>query len=158
MLFFQNYVSKSKRKAKKRQCKKLQFDKTLPPYEVLENTYVATSVPNSKHAKNQENNKPGQPDLGLHQRSFSHGAVSGKKAFPQISQIHPSTVLLPKKVNVTKQMRFAQHCVAAASQMLTPQQTGALKKRWNAKYLCGLTCPSARELSVQGLHSQVDWG
>ena len=40
---------------------------------------------------------------------------------------HFPKMLLPKKVNVTKQTRFAQHCVAAASQLLTPQQTGALK-------------------------------
>ena len=138
---FSELCGQIEKEAKKRQCKKLQLDKTLPPYEVLENTYVATSVPNSKHARNQENNKPGQPDLGLHQRSFSHGTVSEKKALPQISQIHPSKVLLPKKVNVTKQMRFAQHCVAAASQMLTPQQTGALKNAGMQNIFAALRAP-----------------
>ena len=138
---FSELCGQIEKEAKKRQCKKLQLDKTLPPYEVLENTYVATSVPNSKHARNHENNKPGQPDLGLHQRSFSHGTVSEKKILPQISQIHPSTVLLPKKVKVTKQMRFAQHCVAAASRMLTPQQTGALKNAGMQNIFAALRAP-----------------
>ena len=138
---FSELCGQIEKEAKKRQCKKLQLDKTLPPYEVLENTYVATSVPNSKIARNQENNKPGQPDLGLHQRSFSHGTVSEKKALPQISQIYPSKVLLPKKVNVTKQTRFAQHCVAAASQLLTPQQTGALKNAGMQNIFAALRAP-----------------
>ena len=80
-----------------------------------------------KDIKNNSSGKPGQPGLGLHQRSFRKGAASEKKALPQVSQIHPSGVLLSKKVKVTKEMRFAQHCVAAASQLLTPQQTSALK-------------------------------
>ena len=84
-------------------------------------------------------NKPGQSDLGLHQRSFSHRTVSEKKALTQISQMYPSKVLLPKKVNVTKQTRFAQHCVAAASQLLTPQQTGALKNA-GMQRSCVLLC------------------
>ena len=60
---FSELCEQIEKEAKKRRCKKLQLDKTLPPYEVLENTYAATSVPNSKHARNRENDKPGQPDL-----------------------------------------------------------------------------------------------
>ena len=138
---FSELCEQIEKEAKKRQCKKLQLDKTLPPYEVLENTYTATSVPNIKHTRNNECNKPGQPDLGLHQGSFSHGAVSEKKVLPQVSQIHPSTALLPKKVKVTKQMRFAQHCVAAASQLLTPQQTGALKNAGMQSIFAALRAP-----------------
>ena len=43
------------------------------------------------------------------------------------SQIDPSAVCFQRKVKITKEMRFAQHCVAAASQLLTPQPTSALK-------------------------------
>ena len=124
---FSKLCEQIEKEAKKRRFNKLQLDKTLPPYEVLNNTSAATSVLNIKHTSNNGFGKPGQPGLGLHQRSFSHGAVSEKKVLPQVSHIHPSTVLLPKKVKVTKEMRFAQHCVAAASQLLTPQQTSALK-------------------------------
>ena len=52
-----------------------------------------------------------------------HGKVN-----PQITHIHPSSVLLPRKVKVTKDMRFAHHCIAAAAQLLTPRQTLALKE------------------------------
>ena len=138
---FSELCEQIEKEAKTRQCKKFQLDKTLPPYEVLENTYTATSVPNIKHTRNNEGDKPGQPGLGLHQRTFSHGAVSEKKVLPQVSQIHPSTVLLPKKVKVTKEMRFAQHCVAAASQLLTPQQTGALKNTGMQSIFAALRAP-----------------
>ena len=124
---FSKLCEQIEKEAKKRRCKKLQLDKTLPPYEVLQNTSAATSELKNKFTKSNGSGKPGQPGLGLHQRSFSNGAVSEKKVLPQVSQIHPSIVLLPKKVKVTKEMRFAQHCVAAASQLLTPQQTSALK-------------------------------
>ena len=60
---------------------------------------------------------------------------------PQVSQIHPSTVLFPKKVKVTKEMRFVQHCVAAASQLLTPQQTSALKDAEMQRIFAGLRAP-----------------
>ena len=56
---FSELCGQIEKEAKKQQCKKLELDKTLPPYEVLENTYVATSVPNSKHVRNRENNKSG---------------------------------------------------------------------------------------------------
>ena len=138
---FSELCEQIEKEAKKRRCKKFQLDKTLPPYEVLHNTCTATSVPNIKHTKNNEFDKPGQPGLGLHQRSFSHGAVSEKKVLPQVSQIHPSTVLLPKKVKVTKEMRFAQHCVAAASQLLTPQQTSALKNAGMQSIFAALRAP-----------------
>ena len=78
-----------------------------------------------------------------------------QNALPQVSQIHPSVVLLPKKVKVTKEMRFAQHCVAAASQLLTPQQTSALK---NAGMQRVLTCSSSCKLSVEGLLNQTAGG
>ena len=112
---FSELCEQIEKEAKKRKFKKFQLETTLPSYEVLHNTSAITPVPNTKQIKNNEFGKPGQPDLELHQRSFSHGAVSEKKAPPQVSQIHPSTVVLPKKVKVTKQVRFAQHCVAAAS-------------------------------------------
>ena len=133
---------------KKGLCKKLQLDKTLPPYEVLQKTSATTSEPNIKCSKKNGACKPtGQPDLGLYQRSGSHGTVPEKKVLPHVSQTHPSIVLLPKRVKVTKEMRFAQHCVAAASQLLlTPQQTGALKDA-GMQRIC-LTCPSACELSI----------
>ena len=75
------------KEAKKRRCKKVQLDKTLPPYEVLQNTSAATSELNIKYTKNNGSGKPGQPDLGLHQRPFRHGAVSEKKDLPQVSQM-----------------------------------------------------------------------
>ena len=138
-----------KESQKRGRGKKLQLDKTLPPYEVLENTSANTSEPNNTYTKYNRAGKPaGQPGSGLHQRSLSHVAVSEKKVLPQVSQIHPSAVLLPKKVKVTKEMRFAQHCVAAASQLLTPQQNERLKRCWNATYLRCLACPSTCKLSV----------
>ena len=94
---FSELCGQIEEKAKKRQCKKLQLDKILPPCEVLENTYVAGSVQNSKHVRNHMNNKSGQSDLELHWRSFSHGTVSEKKVLPQISRIHSFTVLRPKR-------------------------------------------------------------
>ena len=63
MCRFLELCEQIEKEAEKRQCKKLQLDKTLPPHEVLENTYAATSVPNSKHARNHENDKLGQSDL-----------------------------------------------------------------------------------------------
>ena len=124
---FSNLCEQIEKEATQRQCKKLQLDKTLPPYEVLQDTCKAASEVKNKDIKNNGSVKPGQPGLGLHQRSFSEGAVSEKNVLPQVSQIHPSVVLLPKKVKVTKETRFAQHCAAAASQLLTPQQMRALK-------------------------------
>ena len=144
---FSELCGQIEKEAKKRQCKKLQLDKTLPPYEVLENTYEATSVPKSKHVRNHENNKPGQPDLGLHQRSFSHGTVSEKKVLPQISQT-------PFHGTATKEGQGHQAdevCTALRCSSISNAHSaanGCAEKRWNAKYLCGLTCPSARELSV----------
>ena len=44
-------------------------------------------------------------------------------------------------VNVTKQTRLAQHCVAAASQLLTPQQTGALKNAGMQNIFAALRAP-----------------
>ena len=122
---FSKLCEQIEKEATKRQCKKLQLDKTLPPYEVLQDTCKAASEVKNKDIKNNGSVKPGQPGLGLHQRSFSKGAASEKNVLPQVSQVHPSVVLLPKKVKVTKETRFAQHCVAAASQLLTPQQTSA---------------------------------
>ena len=140
---FSELCEQIEKESKKRgRCKKLQLDKTLPPYEVLQNTSAITSEPNIRYTKNNGSGKPtGQPGLGLHQRSFSHGAVPEKKVLPQVSQIHPSTVLLPKKVKVTKEMRFAQHCVAAASQLLTPQQTSALKDAGMQRIFAALRAP-----------------
>ena len=139
---FADLCEQIEREAKKRgQCKRLQFDKTLPPYEVLPNMSAATSEMNSKHPKNNGLEKPGQPGSGLHQRSFGHGAASDQKVLPQVSQIHPSIVLLPKKVKVTKEVRFAQQCVAAASQLLTPQQTRALKNAGMQRIFAALRAP-----------------
>ena len=138
---FSKLCEQIEKEAKKRRCKKLQLDKTLPPYEVLPNTNADNSVLNIRHTKNNGLGKSGQPGLGLHQRSFSHGAVSEKKVLPQVSQIHPPTVLLPKKVKVTKEMRFAQHCVAAASQLLTPQQTSGLKNAGMQRIFAALRAP-----------------
>ena len=99
-------------------------------------------MPNIKCSKsNGACKSTGQPDLGLHQRSGSHGTVPEKKVLPHVSQIHPSIVLLPKRVKVTKEMRFAQHCVAAASQLLTPQQTGALKDAGMQRIFAALRAP-----------------
>ena len=50
-------------------------------------------------------------------------------------------MLLPKKVKVTKDMRFAQHCAAAASQLLTPQQTSALKNAGMQSIFAALRAP-----------------
>ena len=138
---FSELCEQIEKEAKKRKCKKFQLDTTLPSYEVLHNTSAITPVPNTKQIKNNEFGKPGQPDLGLHQRSFSHGAVFEKKVPPQVSQIHPSTVVLPKKIKVTKDVRFAQHCVAAASQLLTPQQTSALKTAGMQRIFAALRAP-----------------
>ena len=138
---FSELCEQIEKEAKKRKCKKFQLDTTLPSYEVLHNTSAITPVPNTEQIKNNEFGKPGQPDLGLHQRSFSHGAVSEKKVPPQVSQIHPSTVVLPRKVKVTKEMRIAQHCVAAASQLLTPQQTSALKTAGMQRIFAALRAP-----------------
>ena len=38
-------------------------------------------------------------------------------------------------------MRFAQHCVAAASQLLTPQQTSALKNAGMQRIFAALRAP-----------------
>ena len=118
--------------AKKKGCsKKLQLDKTLPPYEVLPVEGATVMEQNTNHAKVKGGgNSTGQPARGFYQISangakrFSpHGKVN-----PQITHIHPSPVLLPRKVKVTKDMRFAHHCIAAAAQLLTPRQTLALKE------------------------------
>ena len=127
---------------KKGRCKKLQLDKTLPPYEVLQNTGATTAGPNTNGTKKNGSCKPiGQPALGLHHSSARHGSFSDKMVLPSVSYIHPSTVLLPKKVRVTKEMRFAQHCIAAASQLLTPQQTNALKDVGMQKIFAALRAP-----------------
>ena len=110
------------------------------PWKILPHDAAASEVKN-KDTKNKGSGKPGQPGLGLHQRSFSKGAVSEKKALPQVSQMHPSVVLLARKVKVTKEMRFAQHCVAAASQLLTPQQTSALKNAGMQRVFAALRAP-----------------
>ena len=138
---FSKLCEQIEKEATKRQCKKLQLDKTLPPYEVLHDTCEAASQVKNKDIKNNGSVKPGQPGLGLHQRSFSKGAASEKNVLPQVSQIHPSVVLLPKKVKVTKETRFAQHCVAAASQLLTPQQTSALKNAGMQRVFAALRAP-----------------
>ena len=78
---FSELCEQIEKEAKKRRCKKFQLDKTLPPYEVLHNTCAATSVPNIKHAKKNEFDKPGQPGLGLHQRSFSQKLSQRRKYF-----------------------------------------------------------------------------
>ena len=67
--------------------------------------------------------------------------LSQRRKYPQVSQTHSSTVLLPKKVKVTKEIRFAQHCVAAASQLLTPQQTSALKNAGMQRISAALRAP-----------------
>ena len=97
---FSELCEQIENESKKRgRCKKLQIDKTLPPYEALQNTSATTSEPNIKCSKKNGVCKPtGQPDLGLHQSSGSHGTVPEKKVLPHVSQIHPSIVLLPKKV------------------------------------------------------------
>ena len=139
---FSELCQQIENEAKKRSMKKLQLDKTLPPYEVLHDTGVTTSAPKIKCPKKNGVGKPtGQPDLGLHQSSFGNGTVPEKKVLPQVSQIHPSAVLLPKKVKVTKEMRFAQQCVAAASQLLTPQQTRTLKNAGMQRIFAALRAP-----------------
>jgi len=139
---FSELCQQIENEAKKRSMKKLQLDKTLPPYEVLHDTGVTTSAPKIKCPKKNGVGKPtGQPDLGLHQSSFGNGIVPEKKVLLQVSQIHPSAVLLPKKVKVTKEMRFAQQCVAAASQLLTPQQTRALKNAGMQRIFAALRAP-----------------
>ena len=131
-----------KESRKKGRCKKLQLDKTLPPYEVLQNTGATIAEPNTKCTKKNGVGKPtGQPAIGLHQNSANLGTFPNKKVLPQVSQIHPSTVLLPKKVRITKEMRFAQHCIAAASQLLTPQQTNALKNAGMQRVFAALRAP-----------------
>ena len=91
--------------------------------------------------KNGSSKSTGQPAIGLHQSSANHGTLPDKKVHPQVSHIHPSTVLLPKKVRVTKDMRFTQHCIAAASQLLTPQQTSALKEAGMQRIFAALRAP-----------------
>ena len=120
-----------KESKKKGRCKKLHLDKTPPPYEVLQKVGTTTVEPNTKCTKKNGGCKPtGQPAGGLHQTSANHaiGIPPDKRVHPQVTHIHPSTVLLPKKVRVSKDMRFTQHCIAAAAQLLTPQQTSALKR------------------------------
>ena len=131
-----------KESKKKGRCKKLHLDKTLPPYEVLQNVGTTTAEPNTKCTKKNGSCKStGQPAIGLHQSSANHGTLPDKKVHPQVSHIHPSTVLLPKKVRVTKDMRFTQHCIAAASQLLTPQQTSALKYAGMQRIFAALRAP-----------------
>ena len=153
---FAELCEQIEKEAKKRRYSKLQLDKTLPSYEALNDASAIAPVPNIKHTSNNVFGKTGQPASGLHQRSGSHGAVSEKKVLPQISQIHPSTALFPKKVKVTKEVRFAQHCVAAASQLLTPQKLKRVEKCWNAKYLRCITCSGACQFPVSGLYNQTD--
>ena len=138
---FAELCEQIEKEAKKRRYSKLQLDKTLPSYEALNDASAIAPVPNIKHTSNNVFGKTGQPASGLHQRSGSHGAVSEKKVLPQISQIHPSTALFPKKVKVTKEVRFAQHCVAAASQLLTPQQSSALKNAGMQSIFAALRAP-----------------
>ena len=140
MPFFQNYVSKSKRNLKNSSARSSNSIR-LPPYEVLENTYAATSVPNSKFARNHENDKPGQPDSELHQRSFSHRAVSEKKVLPQVSQI---TLFHGAATKEGQGYQANEVCTAlrqAASQMLTLQQTGALKNAGMQSIFAALRAP-----------------
>ena len=133
-----------KESKKKGRCKKLHLDKTLPPYEVLQNVETTTLEPNTKCTKKNGGCKPtGQPAGGLHQISANHaiGIPPDKRVHPQVTHIHPSTVLLPKKVRVTKDMRFTQHCIAAAAQLLTPQQTSALKEVGMQQIFAALRAP-----------------
>ena len=134
-----------KESKKKGRCKKLQLDKTLPPYEVLQNVDTTTFEPNTNCTKENGGSKPtGQPAGGLHQISANHaiGTLPDKRVHPQVTHIHPSIVLLPKKVRVTKDMRFMQHCVAAAAaQLLTPQQTSALKEVGMQRIFAALRAP-----------------
>ena len=86
-------------------CKKLHLDKTLPPYKVLQNVGTTTVEPNTKCTKKNGGCKPtGQRAGGLHQISANHaiGIPPDKRVHPQVTHMHPSTVLLPKKVRVTK--------------------------------------------------------
>ena len=145
-----------KESRKKGRGKKVHLDKTLPPYEVLQNVGTTTAEPNTKCTKKNGGCKPtGQPAIGLHQCSTNHGTLPDKKVHPQVSHIHPSTVLLPKKVRVTKDMRFTQHCIAAATQLLTPTANECLERCRYATNLCCLTRSLACELPIQGLYSQT---
>ena len=129
MRSFQSYVNKLKKNpGKKVEARSFILTRHFPPYEVLQNVGTTTAEPSTKCSMMNGGGKPtGQPAIGLHQSSVYHGTFPNQRAHPQISHIHPSTVLLPKKVKVTKDTRFTQHCIAAASQLLTPQQTSALK-------------------------------
>ena len=108
---FAELCDQIEKEAKKRRYSKLQLDKTLPSYESLNDSSAVAPVLGTKRTSNGGPGKTGQPASGLHQKSVCYAAVSEKKALPQISQIHPSTALFPKRVNVTKDVRFAQHCV-----------------------------------------------
>lgn len=142
---FSTLCEQIEREAKtKGRSKKVQLDKTLPPYEVLSNVDRATVATNTSHVKTSEGEKStGQPAVGLHQRAmnYSTGFPVDQRVHPQASHIHPPPVLLPKKVKVTKDMRFTQLCVAAAAQLLTPQQTSALKEVGMQRIFAALRAP-----------------
>ena len=118
--------------AKKKGClKKLHLDKTLPPYEVLPNGEATATEQCTNHAKVMGSGNPaGQPVKGFYQTSANAAKriPPNGRVNPQITNIHPSPVLLPRKVRVTKEMRFVHHCVDAAAQLFTPRQTLALKE------------------------------
>ena len=108
---------------------------------MLKKSTALAAVLSTKRTSDGGPGKTGQPASGLHQKSVCYAAVSEKKALPQISQIHPSTALFLKRVNVTKDARFAQHCVAAASQLLTPQQSSAFKNAGMQSIFAALRAP-----------------
>ena len=129
---------------KKGRFKKLRLDKTLPPYEVLQSGGTTAVGQNTNHIKTMGGGKStGQPAGGFHQTSTNHaiGIPSDRRVDPQVTNIHPSPVLLPRKVRVTKEMRFAQHCIAAAAQLLTPQQALALKEVGMQRVFAALRAP-----------------
>ena len=142
---FSTLCDQIEKEAKKKGCLKgLHLDKTLPPYEVFQ---VKKALFGGEDAKS---NKPpmqqhlaGQPATGFPQPPppLLKEPPLQRKSQLNDTNIHPAPVLLPRKVRVTREARFVQHCIAAAAQLLTPQQTLALKEVGMERISAALRAP-----------------